>query len=233
MTHLKDILIDFKRLFVPGDFEVTRYDKEYVLKAEQHSLNKASRLELEKVRDLLKNSRPQHILDLGCNSGRPLDFICQAFEANGSGVDVNTQAILKAQIDYPNRAFLTYQGEELPFENESFDHVMIHHVLGHVKDPIFTLQEIWRVLRPGASVSIITPNTYFKLWQFPFNVINGFSPDISVLRYYDPTYLKQLLQQLSFSTEKIFTFGAPPTACPSIIHKIFLLRVVALARKIK
>ena len=42
MTHLKDILVDFKRCFVEGEFQLDRYDNNYMVKAEQHALNEAS-----------------------------------------------------------------------------------------------------------------------------------------------------------------------------------------------
>jgi len=231
MTHLKEILIDFKRCFIPGDFAVERYGEEYVMKAEAHSLNAASQAELQKVADLLKNDAPKLVLDVGCNSGRPLDFICDKLGSQGVGIDVNSAAVSKAQSDYPDREFHHYDGDHIPLENNRFDHVMIHHVLGHVRDPILTLKEIRRVLKPGGTLSIVTPNTYFKIWQFPFNIINNFGPDVSVLRYFENTELKKILEQLNFKTEELSNFGAAPSYCPPFLKNKFLLRAFVLTRK--
>jgi ubiquinone/menaquinone biosynthesis C-methylase UbiE len=231
MAHLKDILTDFKRCFVPGEYSLKRYDDDYVTKAEAHALNDASSQELQKVSELLKPFQPKKILDLGCNSGRPLDFLCKKFEARGSGVDVNQSAIARATNDFSKYSFKLYDGQLLPFDDQSFDHISLHHVLGHVKDPVLTLNEIKRVLKPGASLSLITPNTWYKLWQFPFNVWNDFSPDVSVLRYFDTRHMGQLLQQLNFDIVELSTFGASPSACPAFIEESFRLRVFALARK--
>ena len=105
MAHLKSILIDFKRCFIPGQFQLSCYDGEYVQKAEDHSLNKASQEELDKVCTSLENFKPLSVLDIGCNSGRPLDKVCQHFDAKGTGIDVNPLAIEKAQKDYPEKDF--------------------------------------------------------------------------------------------------------------------------------
>ena len=48
----------------------------------------------------------------------------------------------------------------LPFEDESFDHVLMDNVLEHLvsEDAIFVLNEIGRVLRPGGTAEIIVPH---------------------------------------------------------------------------
>jgi ubiquinone/menaquinone biosynthesis C-methylase UbiE len=198
MSHLKEICIDFMRCFIPGKFQLTCYDNDYVQKAQDHSLNPASQDELQRVCESLQKHVPGNILDIGCNSGRPLDYVCNHFYAKGQGVDVNLAGVHRAQQDFPQRTFQRYEGHELPLEDKSFDHVMIHHVLGHVDNPQLSISEAYRVLKPGGTLSIISPNAHFKLWQFPFNIVNDFAPDVSVLRYYTQATFKNILEQHSF-----------------------------------
>lgn len=49
--------------------------------------------------------------------------------------------------------------EKLPFADGSFDEVLLNEVFEHLRiDPIFTMEEIQRVLRPGGRLWLSTPN---------------------------------------------------------------------------
>lgn len=49
----------------------------------------------------------------------------------------------------------------LPFEDHSFSYVMLNEVFEHLRiNPIFTLKEIRRVLKPGGLLVLTTPNLY-------------------------------------------------------------------------
>jgi SAM-dependent methyltransferase len=48
-------------------------------------------------------------------------------------------------------------GEYLPFKNESFDAVLSHAVLEHVRDPFKCAEEITRVLKPGGTLLCSVP----------------------------------------------------------------------------
>ena len=54
-----------------------------------------------------------------------------------------------ANADYP-----------LPFRDGAFDGVLMIHVIEHLRCPYQTLLEVRRVLKPGGSVTIVTPNSY-------------------------------------------------------------------------
>ncbi len=46
----------------------------------------------------------------------------------------------------------------LPWQNDSVDYVYMSHVLEHLKDPAYSLEEIHRILKPGAIAQIIVPH---------------------------------------------------------------------------
>ena len=54
-----------------------------------------------------------------------------------------------ADADYP-----------LPFRDNAFDKVLMIHVIEHLRCPYRTLLEVKRVLKPGGSVVIVSPNSY-------------------------------------------------------------------------
>jgi len=59
------------------------------------------------------------------------------------------------------------QGEQLPFEDESFDHVTFTYLLRYVDDPAATVRELARVLRQGGRLAMLefgVPGS--KFWRF-------------------------------------------------------------------
>jgi len=49
------------------------------------------------------------------------------------------------------------EGDDLPFEDESYDYVISSHVIEHFFDPIAAIEEWFRVIKPGGYIFIIAP----------------------------------------------------------------------------
>jgi len=46
-----------------------------------------------------------------------------------------------------------------PWADNSVDYIRAYHVIEHLPDKIFTMNEMWRVLKPGACADVIVPTT--------------------------------------------------------------------------
>lgn len=46
-----------------------------------------------------------------------------------------------------------------PWEDNSVDAIRAHDVIEHLPSPLHTMNEIWRVLKPGARIEIVVPTT--------------------------------------------------------------------------
>jgi len=96
------------------------------------------------------------LLDVGCGDGRFLAWMSR-LGWEGVGVDLDGVAVQTATERFGVTAF---EGtiESTRFPTSSFDVVTMHHVFEHLSDPMKTLAECYRVLRPGGKLVIVTPN---------------------------------------------------------------------------
>lgn len=94
------------------------------------------------------------ILDLGCGTGAMAGF----FRSEGYvGVDVNARYISRARAKKSAYRFEVADGRSLPFEDGSFDAVLIGGVIHHLDDDSArsVLEESRRVLVPGRGTLVM------------------------------------------------------------------------------
>jgi 2-polyprenyl-6-hydroxyphenyl methylase / 3-demethylubiquinone-9 3-methyltransferase len=145
------------------------------------------------------------LLDVGCGGG----FLAEEFARAGyavTGVDPAPETIDAARahaetsglpIDYRVAA-----GEQLPFDDVSFDAVACCDVLEHVADVDAVVTEIARVLRPGGMFFYDTINRTFESWIAVIKVMQDWratafaAPNSHVWsRFITPTELTHTLQR--------------------------------------
>ena len=108
--------------------------------------------------------QPGKLLDVGCGYGFFLKLAQDAgWEA--IGVDVDPQAVTYAKNRLQVNA-LEGDLRELHFPAGSFDLVTAWNALDFVPDPLDLLKEVHRVLKPGGSIFIRTPNATWQLLSF-------------------------------------------------------------------
>ncbi len=109
------------------------------------------------IRDLLGPSlRPgMSILDAGCGPGGNSAWLMP--EHRVTGIDVEPLAVRLARERHPGMEVREANVTELPFEDDSFDAVLVTTVLAIVGNDTAAVAEIARVLRPGGSVLCIEP----------------------------------------------------------------------------
>ncbi len=112
----------------------------------------------EIVARLIKQFHPEKInklLVVGCGSGLEAAILAQQLPAEVSGID------LKNEFDPEAARIATLQTGDataLAFADETFDFIFSYHALEHIDDPVKALQEMRRVMKPGAGFWIGTPN---------------------------------------------------------------------------
>jgi SAM-dependent methyltransferase len=140
-------------------------------------------------------ARPRH-LDVGCALG----FMLQEAKASGwESVGVETSEFA-ARYAEEHTGCRVYAGtlQKAGLSSESFDVVTLTDVIEHVAYPLDLLGEIYRILRPGGVVFIITPNFGSLFVRLLGPKAFGVWPDQHIV-YFGPAAMTHLLRQLGYS----------------------------------
>jgi len=137
------------------------YDRAFVETMAQAYLRQTpwTQLRLEAVRALVEPHAGERVLDLGCAAGAVSHFL-STFGCETVGVDAEPLAVESARRLFPRLRFEVADVAALPFEGASFDKAVAADLVEHLDEATFArmLAEVRRVLRPGGTLSIYTPN---------------------------------------------------------------------------
>ncbi|HML05222.1 MAG TPA: methyltransferase domain-containing protein [Methanobacterium sp.] len=101
------------------------------------------------------------VLEAGCGVGAQTIMLAKnSPDAHITSIDISEESIKHAKTlieknGFSNVKFQTADLFNLPFEDESFDHIFVCFVLEHLQDPIAALKSLKRVLKKGGSITVI------------------------------------------------------------------------------
>jgi SAM-dependent methyltransferase len=99
------------------------------------------------------------LLDVGCGTG----WLAEHF-SDYTGIDGSPDAVAAAHAK-GRSIVLGDVNEPLPFDDASFDGVVLKDLLEHVADPVAVVREVHRVLRPGGKVFASSPDAQRWVWD--------------------------------------------------------------------
>ena len=97
-----------------------------------------------------EDGQGKNLLDIGCREG----FQSECFKKMGytvTSVDIE---------DVYENCTVVDCNKKLPFEDSSYDVIWSSEVIEHLIDPIFSIEEIRRVLKPNGKLIMTTPNSF-------------------------------------------------------------------------
>jgi ubiquinone/menaquinone biosynthesis C-methylase UbiE len=122
--------------------------------------------------------RGSRVLDVGCGDAGVLIAFAER-GARAAGIELDEKSLHRGRIRAEEHGVEVdlRQGvaEALPWEDASFDLVILDNVLEHVRDREQTLREIRRVLRPEGLLYLVTPKPFslYSLWNDPHYDLAG------------------------------------------------------------
>ena len=131
------------------------------------------------------------VLDLGCRTGALTQYYAPGNEV--VGVDVDRDALERARERLAIETHWADAEDALPFEDASFDVVVMGEVLEHLADPAAAAANVLRVLRPGGRFVGSVPNAFRLKNRLRF--LRGLPPehDPTHLQLFSPAKLRTLL----------------------------------------
>lgn len=147
---------------------------------------------------------PGHVLDIGCGVG---DFLVSMKKAGWTvmGIEPSSQAreIANQRLGFYPLTPADYS--QLP--DQSFELITMWHVLEHVDDLSFQLQQLQRLLKPGGRLLLALPNftsfdaqhygQYWAAWDVPRH-LNHFCPDSIQAVFADSAFQSFDIQKLKW-----------------------------------
>lgn len=109
-------------------------------------------MEVDRVVQISLETYPaKSVLDIGVGTA----IFAEAFSAGGlsvAGIDANPEMVRASQARIPGGQFKTGLAEKIPFTDNSYDLVMMSHVLHETDQPVTALKEARRVARLGVVI---------------------------------------------------------------------------------
>lgn len=116
----------------------------------------------------------QTILELGPGNADHLSLVLNEAEyLNYFGLDISetmkteAERINKKWIDKRSAFFSLYDGLNIPFKDKTFDAIMTVNTLYFWEKPVFLLEQLHRVLKPGGKLSVVFGKKSF-MQHLPF-----------------------------------------------------------------
>lgn len=145
------------------------------------------------------------VLDLGCGDGISSKFFRSIFRnCSYSGIDISGESVDIAKEQYcslGNVTFEVYDGEHIPFEDDSFDMVFIACVMHHIKSDNHKniISECRRVLKDQGSLVIFEHNPNNPVTMKAVNTC-PFDKDAVLMK---SKYLKNLMTECGLTDAKV------------------------------
>lgn len=109
---------------------------------------------LEAVVGIISSLKHGKVLDLGCGDGKTGKRLSDiGFEVEACDMDKDRFQFSES-IPFKSGNL----NNPIPYDNESFDYLVFMEVIEHIYNPGFVVSEINRVLKPGGTLILSTPN---------------------------------------------------------------------------
>ena len=178
------------------------------------------------VERLKQENLCEPILDIGCGPGQLLGILTEEFDRQDIyAIDISPKLLEIAKSNnksIPGERFVcTDVTKSIPFPDNYFSTVFQLDNIEHLVDPVFTLGEVRRVLKPGGHLIITTPGIPFKVLS-TLRIWKSFQPVDTPIT---SRKLIKLLRPLGYEVVDIWYFG---NTFPAILGRIVLGKLMRI-----
>lgn len=141
------------------------------------------------------------IVDIGAAQGHCVIPLKKAGYNRIAVVDIDSYNFNLFQNKYQFECYqCDVEGQSLPFENNTVGWVINFHLIEHLNNPAYFLKEVFRVLKSGGRVTLVTPD-----WRKQFKT---FYRDPTHVRPFDKASISRLLRMTGFHNVSTLSWGS-------------------------
>jgi len=137
----------------------------------------------------------ERILDIGCGKTNHLGLDNRP-NTHIVGCDLRKDFVKYRITRGDAGEFLVADGESLPFTDSSFDEVVLAGSLEHMTNPLFALNEAYRVLKPGGRLILDVPHPRYE--RVMERIVPDYGNDGLHKHIFQPGEIKKLLEKAGF-----------------------------------
>ena len=142
------------------------------------------------IQSILEKNKDWDVLDIGC------------------GYSANEHATTICDVQdlsdfYKEKNFIKLENNKLPFKNDQFDFVIASHVMEHVNDIKFFIDELKRVSKKGyielptkLEDNLVFENKKAHIWQMEFDDVNLKLLISKKIQFFEPVLTVSSIQKL-------------------------------------
>ena len=143
------------------------------------------------INNLLQNNTTWNILDIGCgyNANKFAKVICDVQDLSNH---------------YQDKKFIRLTEKKLPFKDKEFDFVVASHVMEHVEDVDFFINELERVSKKGyielptkLEDNLVFENKKDHLWHMDFDDVENKLLISKKVQYFEPVLTVSTIKKLN------------------------------------
>lgn len=139
----------------------------------------------ERIREHLPD-RTARVLDIGCGTGHGLKYLKDRIPGSTIyGIESSPECIETLQSSAIGARLVTHDVESdwAGQYKDTFDLIILRHVIEHMLDPVMSLTQIKRALAPGGFMYIATPDMmrprtqlrdYSRWWEYWFRAVHPY-----------------------------------------------------------
>lgn len=153
--------------------------------------------------EIVRSMDPTRVLDLGCGTGIYLQTQAEQLSAatiSWIGVDPSSAMLDAARSKRTPAALLQARGESLPFRDATFDYVFSSFVFHHFADKDAALDQVARILKPGATLRIVNVEPWSMAEHWVYRFFDG-TRDADDERFWPVDRITAALEKRGFTTD--------------------------------
>lgn len=152
----------------------------------------------------------KRLLELGCYNG----FFSLGFKDHVKGADWEVHGLeispslakfVEQKLGIPCFAG-TLESSEVP--SNHYDYIVCHDLIEHINQPLKFLKEVYRILKPGGQIQIITPNGRQDLAYTRRAVRAGVKVSMLLnhILFFEPLTLQKALKSQGFTVKRLYGY---------------------------